>query len=98
MGGVAGCIHAAAVRAGEVPGRIGSRGQGPAGVVDEVVVERADQGQVFQIGGGAVAFPPAEVVGLAPGGGAVAAGGDAAVVADGEGDPLGVAGQACGPG
>jgi hypothetical protein len=49
--------------------------------------------EVGEVGQAVVSFPPFEVVGLRPGGGAIAAGGDAASVADGQGDPLVAAGQ-----
>ena len=52
------------------------------------MVGPAQQGQVGKVGGAAVE-PVAQVVGLAPGQGALAAGEDTAAVADGQGSSLG---------
>ena len=52
------------------------------------MVGPAQQGQIRQVGGAAVE-PVAQVVGLAPGQGALAAGEDTAAVADGQGSSLG---------
>src|SRR5690242_14234773 len=68
---------------------------GPAGVVGEVVVGGAEQGEVGQVGGSAVG-PVADVVWFAPGGWAVAGRADAAAVAESEGFALGGAGGAAG--
>ena len=70
---------AASVWAGEGDGAGGVHGDGPAAVVDEVVVERAEQDQVRPVGAAAVA-PPDDVVGVGGVGGFVAAGGAAAAV------------------
>ena len=65
----------------------------PVSVVDEAVAFSADQSEVVQVGGAAV-FPEFHVVGLAPLCGAAAH--HAAGVADGQSDPLVVAGEAGG--
>jgi hypothetical protein len=63
-------------------------GGGPSGSVDDVVVVVAEQDEVGEVGGSAV-FPVDDVVGVAPAGGPVAAGEDAAAVAGDERAALG---------
>ena len=99
VAGVAGWGDGGAVGAGELPGSVGEGMELPVVVVDEVVVPFAHHREVVEVGAAAV-DPVGEVVELAPRGGAVAAGDDAAVVADGGGDPLVAVwpGAPCGPG
>jgi hypothetical protein len=84
------------VRWGGGEATVGAAGQPPATFVDSPVVDPAQQGQVGQVGGAAVE-PVAQVVGFAPGQGAVTVGEDTAAVADGQGVALGGLDDPAGP-
>ena len=84
------------VRWGGGEATVGAAGQPPATFVDGPVVDPAQQGQVGQVGGAAVE-PVAQVVGFAPGQGAVTVGEDTAAVADGQGVALGGLDDPAGP-
>ena len=84
------------VRWGGGEATVGAAGQPPATFVDGPVMDSAQQGQVGQVGGAAVE-PVAQVVGFAPGQGAVTVGEDTAAVADGQGAALGGLDDPAGP-
>ncbi len=92
VAGVADRFDVGAVRAVELPGAVVEVSDGEVLVVDEVVVGGADEREVGQVGGPAVA-PVGLVVGVAPGGWPVASGEDASSVPDGPGDPLVAGGE-----
>ena len=73
-----------ALGVGDFEGGVGEEFGVPVGGVEEVVVAGAQQGEVRELGRPAV-FSGADVVALAPGRGAVAAGEPAVVAADDEG-------------
>ena len=75
---------------------VGGAGELPAALVDRPVVGPAHQGQVGEVGGAAVE-PVAQVVGFAPGQGALAAGEHPAAVAHGQGSSLGGRDDPAGP-
>ena len=75
---------------------VGVAGQPPAALMDRPMVGSAQQGQVGQVGGAAVE-PVAQMVGLAPGRGPVAAGHRTAAVADDQGGALGGGDDPAGP-
>ena len=71
-------------------------GQPPAALMDRPVMGSAHQGQVGQVGGAAMQ-PVAQMVGLAPGRGPVAAGHRTTTVADHQGGALGGRDDPAGP-
>ena len=73
---------------------VGGGGHGPAGAVGDPVVVSAQQGQVPQMSVGPWCSQADDVVGVAPAGGGVAAGEDAAAVASGQRSALSSGGPA----
>ena len=73
-----------AVDVGDFEGGVGEQFEVPAGSVDQVVVSGAEQDQIVEAGGSAVA-PEADVVCVAPGDFAVTSWVSAAAVAFGDG-------------
>jgi hypothetical protein len=75
---------------------VGVAGQSPAALMDRPMVSPAHQGQVLKVGR-ATMQPVAQMMGLTPGRGSVAAGHRAATVADHQGGPLGGRDDPAGP-
>jgi len=75
------------MRAGgnDLGGAVGGHHDGPFAVVDQMVVEAAEQAPLVDVGGSAI-VPGDDVVGFGPGGRSFTAEKDAALVSDGEGE------------
>jgi len=95
-GGVEVVVDGGEGAAGLVGGRWGVAGDGEVLAVDFVVVVVAEQDSVVEGGGSEVAFPPQDVVDLAPAGVGVAVGPGAFAVAGDDGAAVGVGVQALG--